>query len=164
MPPNRWVEMVREFHEHHLPTPAPTEFHQLTASEALAEASSLGSEYFELLDALRQNDVPEAIDALCDIIYVAIGIGLRFGIDITAAFEDVHDSNRQKGRAAPMTMGRGDGNGGSIKPPGWVGPRIRQLIELQKAREHLVREMGEGIGEFDGSVDRNTLEILAEIS
>jgi len=132
--------MVREFHENHLPSPPPKSLHQLSAQERLDEIASIGSEYFELVEAMRQGDIVESIDALCDVIYVAIGIGLRHGIDITAAFDEVHASNREKLKAAPGTMGRGDGKGGGIKPPGWVKPRIKEIIVAQAERE-LVKEM-----------------------
>jgi predicted HAD superfamily Cof-like phosphohydrolase len=46
-------------------------------------------EYTELLEAIEANDLEKAIDALCDLLYVAFGAAVTFGIDIEKYFNEV---------------------------------------------------------------------------
>lgn len=50
----------------------------------------------ELEHAVKENDMTEVIDALCDIIYVVQGMGVAFGINMDEAFRIVHASNMSK--------------------------------------------------------------------
>ena len=45
-------------------------------------------EYNELLDAFREKDIVEVIDALTDILYVTYGAGVALGLDLDASFPD----------------------------------------------------------------------------
>ena len=53
-------------------------------------------EYNELLDAFREKDIVEVIDALTDILYVTYGAGHAFGIDLDKCFDEVQRSNMSK--------------------------------------------------------------------
>lgn len=50
----------------------------------------------ELIDAVKDNDFVEIVDALADILYVAYGAGDSFGVDLDKAFAEVHNSNMSK--------------------------------------------------------------------
>ena len=50
----------------------------------------------EFKQALENNDLLEAADALTDILYVAYGAGHAFGIDLDACFNEVQNSNMSK--------------------------------------------------------------------
>lgn len=50
----------------------------------------------ELQDAHRENDFPEIIDAMADILYVVYGMGASYGVNLDKAFERVHRSNMSK--------------------------------------------------------------------
>lgn len=50
----------------------------------------------ELVDAVRDNNFTEVVDALADILYVVYGAGSSFGVDLNKAFDIVHSSNMSK--------------------------------------------------------------------
>ena len=50
----------------------------------------------EFKQALDNNDILEAADALTDILYVTYGAGHAFGIDLDACFDEVQNSNMSK--------------------------------------------------------------------
>tara|TARA_Y100000310_G_scaffold330632_1_gene402617 strand:+ start:325 stop:864 length:540 start_codon:yes stop_codon:yes gene_type:complete len=50
----------------------------------------------ELKDAFANNDFPEIIDALSDILYTVYGMGVSIGVNLDRSFELVHDSNMSK--------------------------------------------------------------------
>ena len=50
----------------------------------------------ELKEAMENNDLLEAADALTDILYVTYGAGHAFGIDLDKCFEEVQNSNMSK--------------------------------------------------------------------
>ena len=50
----------------------------------------------ELKDAHNNNDFPEIIDAMADILYVVYGMGASYGVNLDKAFERVHRSNMSK--------------------------------------------------------------------
>ena len=50
----------------------------------------------EFKQALDNNDLLEAADALTDILYVTYGAGHAFGINLDACFQEVQNSNMSK--------------------------------------------------------------------
>ena len=50
----------------------------------------------ELKEAMDNNDLLEAADALTDILYVTYGAGHAFGIDLDKCFDEVQNSNMSK--------------------------------------------------------------------
>ena len=50
----------------------------------------------EFRQALDNNDLLEAADALTDILYVTYGAGHAFGIDLDKCFDEVQNSNMSK--------------------------------------------------------------------
>ena len=91
----------------------------------------LESEYREYVDDGEElNDPVEVADGLLDIIVVAWGSLLSyFGPDKARAMADeVTRSNLDKinGKHGPIIK-RGDGK--ILKPEGWVGPQLRNIIE-----------------------------------
>ena len=50
----------------------------------------------ELKEAIKNNDLKEAIDALTDILYVTYGAGHAFGINLDKCFNEVQESNMSK--------------------------------------------------------------------
>jgi len=82
----------------------------------------------ETIDAIRGGDMVAAIDGLCDLLYVAYGTAVTFGIDLEPFFDEIHASNMAKiggGRRA---------DGKVLKTANWQPPRIAELLELQAVR------------------------------
>lgn len=71
-----------------------------------------------------RGDMVEAVDGLCDLLYVVLGAFDAFGIDAEPFFQIVHEANMTK------LGGPKDEHGKALKPPGFVPPqeRIRELL------------------------------------
>lgn len=92
-------EMVGEFHDtfNHprFNTPQLNIFKE-NPKEVALRIALIREELLELEEACRNEDMVEVVDALCDIKYVTDGAGHSFGIDLDAAFKEVHSSNMTK--------------------------------------------------------------------
>lgn len=87
----------------------------------------IDEEHNEFLEAVYENDMAGVADALADLIYVAIGTAVRFGIDLPKVWDAVHESNMRK-------FGPGswrDETGKIRKPPGWQPPDVAGILASQ---------------------------------
>lgn len=82
-------------------------------------------------------DLVEAVDGLCDLVYVALGTAEAIGIDLEPFWDLVHGANMAKTGEAVDGHGKRGG-----KPPGWRDPKwgISALLEAH-------RRAGLGVGE-----------------
>lgn len=142
--PNPWVTMVYLFHalrlrndlaevgklEPHLPEKQVLFDNLAHLTEELTEigaAIGLKLEFtYEFGGPEPRYDLPEIIDGVMDLIYVAVGLALRCGVDLTAIMEEVHISNMEKVHN-PAAKASHDVKW-VTKPPGWQKPRIQQLL------------------------------------
>lgn len=91
----------------------------------------LKEEVSEFEKAVSEKDLTEAVDAIADIIYVALGTAHYLNVPFSKVWEEVQRSNMDRElctreNCPPDKQYRADM---VIKPPGWVGPRIESLIE-----------------------------------
>src|SRR6266581_2675306 len=125
---------------------------QVTAKQMQLRLDLLDEEYCEYRRAAQSGDLVEIADALADIIYIAIGTALVYGIPLEEVWESVQMSNISKAGPCPdcdsycVDYGNqpcrwcsGNGylvnyfpNGKVAKPEGWKAPDIKAIIE--KAR------------------------------
>ena len=56
----------------------------------------IGEELEEFKEAIKNNDLKEAVDALTDILYVTYGAGHAFGVNLDKCFDEVQNSNMSK--------------------------------------------------------------------
>ena len=89
-------------------------------------ASLIEEEAKETVEAIRSGDFVEAIDGMCDLLYVVFGTAVAFGIDLEPFFEEVHRTNMLK------TTGAIREDGKRLKPEGWKPPDIEKLLNDQK--------------------------------
>jgi len=106
-------------------------------------------ELSEVLDALLKGDLEGYADNLVDLIYVAIGAGLRCGIPLAEVWDAVHRANMAKYPTCEACVGinpdlecgvcngRGfrvfrDAAGKVTKPPGWAPPNITAVLERRR--------------------------------
>ena len=80
----------------------------------------------EFKNALDNNDLLEAADALTDILYVTYGAGHAFGIDLDSCFDEVQNSNMSK-------LGDGgkpiyNNQGKVMKGPNYFKPDLSKVI------------------------------------
>lgn len=96
----------------------------------------IAEEAKELELALLSNDMPEIADACADLIYVIVGTAISYGIDLRPVFSEVQRTNMLKEGGGE----RGDGK--ILKPAGWKGPRIIEVLVKQGWQP----ETGDGLG------------------
>lgn len=99
----------------------------LVAEQVFARATFIIEEVHELMTAHTENDLGEQIDALIDIVYVAMGVAVQMGVDWEAHWKLVHDANMTKvpGR---HTDKRQNMALDLIKPEGWAAPDHHSII------------------------------------
>lgn len=85
----------------------------------------LKEEYEEYLDAETDNDLVEIADALGDIIYIACGTALEYGIPLDRVFAAIHESNMAKLVDGKVLR---HPNGKVKKPEGWTAPDIAKIL------------------------------------
>jgi predicted HAD superfamily Cof-like phosphohydrolase len=83
---------------------------------------------FEAIDSARGDgqDLVEMADAIGDLSYVGIGLGLEAGIPIDDVWIAIQDSNMRKIGPDGKVYRRADGK--VAKPPGWIGPHVAEII------------------------------------
>ncbi len=86
----------------------------------------LREEFNEYLDAEDDDDLVGIADALCDMIYIAYGTGVSYGLPMDELFAEVHRSNMSKvgkdGR--PVT----DGSGRVVKGPDYSPAQLGRFV------------------------------------
>jgi predicted HAD superfamily Cof-like phosphohydrolase len=96
----------------------------------LAQAMDKAAHHPSGEEHCTQPDLVEAVDGLCDLLYVVFGAFDAFGIDAEPFFQLVHEANMTKANAPK------DAHGKVCKPPGFVPPqeRIRELLAKMGAK------------------------------
>ncbi len=122
---NGWQRMVREFHaKFGQPiVDRPNAF--IPMSREVLRFNLMKEELEETRVASMQDDIIEIADGLADLIYVALGTAIEYGIDLEPVFAEVHRSNMEK----IPGLQRADGK--ITKPPGWKPPRIKEILDAQ---------------------------------
>ena len=85
----------------------------------------LAEEYTEYVVAEYNNDLVEIADALADIIYIACGTAVSYGIPLDRLFAEVHRSNMAK-LVDGKVIRRSDGK--VQKPDGWTPPDVKNIL------------------------------------
>ena len=117
-----WVEDVLAFHKafeltiNEKPTVPNAEDRTLRISLIREEAQ----EFFE---ATATQDLEQVADALADLIYVAIGAAITWGVDLRPVWEAVQASNMAKIGGSKRADGKW------LKPDGWQPPDIQSALE-----------------------------------
>jgi predicted HAD superfamily Cof-like phosphohydrolase len=84
----------------------------------------------EFAEATANRDIVEIADALADIVYVAYGAAITYGIDLDAVFDEVHRSNMTKLDDDGRPIYREDGK--VIKSANFRPPDIRSVLLRQR--------------------------------
>lgn len=88
-------------------------------------AMLMSEEMYETRQAMIDDDLVEIADGLADLIYVALGTAIEYGIDLEPVFKEVHRSNMEK----LPGLQRADGK--ITKGPDFQPPRIKEILEAQ---------------------------------
>jgi len=89
----------------------------------------LDEELDELREAIKQNDKEETIDALVDIVVVAMGTAYLFGYDWDKHWNEVIRTQFGKVRAKSANQSKRSSTLDLVKPEGWKGPNHKQFIK-----------------------------------
>ncbi|WP_406698535.1 hypothetical protein V5E97_06600 [Singulisphaera sp. Ch08] len=88
----------------------------------------MDEELSETITAIDDKNLVEVADGLADLIYVAIGTAVAFGIDLRPVWDEVHGSNMAKAGGEKREDGK------RLKPPGWTPPDIALILNQQTKR------------------------------
>lgn len=117
------AECVRDFHRafgltaHDRPTLVPAELAEL-------RQRLLDEEVAEVGEAVAAGDLAGLAHELADVVYVAYGTALTYGIDLDAVIAEVHRANMSKLGADGKPLYRADGKvakGPDYRPPDVAG-------------------------------------------
>lgn len=90
--------------------------------------SLMHEELQETRHAMLSGDRIGVADGLADLIYVAIGTALAYGIDLRPVWNEVHASNMRKEGGFKRRDGK------ILKPVGWIGPDIERALTEGKLK------------------------------
>jgi predicted HAD superfamily Cof-like phosphohydrolase len=94
---------------------------------AALRSALLAEECQETVEALERGDMEKIADGLADVIYVAVGAALEFGIPLDRVWAEVHRSNMAKvDQATGKVVKRADGK--VLKPEGWTPPDVAGVL------------------------------------
>jgi predicted HAD superfamily Cof-like phosphohydrolase len=120
-------KMVREFHE--LTGQPVRETPSLFAYPKELRVELLMEEVDEFAEALSLNDLPKAVDALGDILYLVYGSAVSMGVDLEPFIREIHRSNMTK------TDGVVRGDGKILKGPNYSPPDIAGVLRALYGEE-----------------------------
>jgi predicted HAD superfamily Cof-like phosphohydrolase len=110
-------------------TPSP-----ISEKDAELRISLIDEEAEELCDAILHQDLVKIADGVGDLIYVAIGAALEFGIDMQPVWAAIQTTNMLKQGGAKRWDGK------IMKPEGWQPPQIDQILSTQVSLVEKLKE------------------------
>ncbi len=123
---SRIARQLREFHRAYGLPAADEPTAAVSAEQATLRQDLIDEEVDELRAASAAGDLVEVADALADIVYVAYGTALVYGIDLDAVLDEVHASNMTKLGADGRPVRRADGK--VLKGPDYRPPDIARVL------------------------------------
>lgn len=82
----------------------------------------------ELYEYYNARTKADQLDALVDLVYVALGTAALHGFPFDEAWARVHAANMKKMRAASAKDSKRNDPYDVVKPPGWVPPDLTDLV------------------------------------
>jgi len=89
--------------------------------------SLINEELEEFKQAIKNNDLKEAVDALTDILYVTYGAGHAFGVNLDKCFDEVQKSNMSKLGKDGKPIYNDDGK--VMKGPNYFKPDLTKFLK-----------------------------------
>ena len=128
-----WIACVKEFNKAYDVPVFPCKSLEDYEFAVEEQMNLIAEEYNELFTAYaawverhtKENEI-EILDAICDSIYVLIGLALKMGFDLDKAFLEVHRSNMSKLGADGEPIRRSDGK--ILKGPDFTPPKLDAFI------------------------------------
>jgi predicted HAD superfamily Cof-like phosphohydrolase len=95
----------------------------------LARQRLLEEEVVELAEAVRAGELPHIAQELADVVYVAYGTAVAYGLDLDAVLAEVHRANMSKLDADGRPLLRADGK--VIKSDLYRPPEVASVLRRQ---------------------------------
>lgn len=111
-------EMVKQFHEKYELEQQPNNYELQRA-----RIRHMIEELQEYIKGHKDGDREQQLDAIVDLIYVALGTAYYEGFDFNKAFEEVHSCNMKKIRKS-TDRSKWD----VVKPEGWQAPNLKEFV------------------------------------
>ena len=129
-----WIDCVKEFNKAYgVPTLSSCGVSATYENTCHVQMDFVREEITELEKAFAKFNVPnkdstyiEILDAICDSIYVLIGLALKMSFDLDGAFREVHRSNMSKLGKNGKPIKRSDGK--VLKGPNFTPPKLEAYI------------------------------------
>lgn len=125
------VDLIKDVEDFHLKfdLPFPDRPRLLPKDLFNFRADFLLEEVHETIEAHSAGDLPGFADGLVDLTYVAIGTAIMAGLPFRMCWKAVQAANMAKVRAQSADQSKRSSSYDVIKPPGWVPPDIKKIIE-----------------------------------
>lgn len=88
----------------------------------------LQEEFQEYCEASDDGDLERMLDALVDLVYVALGTAYQHGFDFNEAWRRVHAANMAKVRVERASDSKRGSTYDVVKPAGWRAPDLSDLV------------------------------------
>lgn len=88
----------------------------------------LEEELNEYKKSVEDCDLEGQLDALVDLVYVALGTAHLQGFKFNEAWKRVHEANMRKVRATSEEQSKRNSSSDVIKPAGWEPPVLKDLV------------------------------------
>lgn len=109
--------------------PALARFREKFMREELTEYETASEGIERSFDGPVAEQLEDQLDALVDLVYVAIGTAYLHGFNFNEAWRRVHAANMKKVRATSAEQSKRGSASDVIKQPGWTPPCHRDLVE-----------------------------------
>lgn len=120
-------ESVKRFHKA-MGQPVGDEPHFLEGDRLDFRLTLIEEEWGEFLEAVEDDDLPNAFKELADMVYVIYGLAVEMGGDLDAVFDEVHRSNMTKMDNDGVVKYRDDGK--VLKPDNYSPADIKRVLGL----------------------------------
>lgn len=127
----RMLTAAAAFNETVVGLPIPAQPTLLRGARLEWANAAMQEELTEFNEAAASNSLPDAADALIDLVYFALGRLVEMGVNPAKVFDDVHAANMLKKRGDLPAKRPGSLGYDAVKPPGWLPPTHAWLNEHQ---------------------------------
>lgn len=123
---NKFIEDVTDFHKK-FGFALPDRPNPLQIKHFITKAGHLLEESTEFLNSV--DDPAKQLDALVDVVYVALGAAILSGYPFEEAWRAVHSANMTKIRTNRAIDSQRNSEFDVIKPPGFIPPDIQKILD-----------------------------------
>lgn len=142
--------MLRDVQEFHKKFDLPTERYPGFPSDEILEFRKkfLREELNEFEEAVKNKDLVKVLDALADLVYVALGTAIFMNLPFQDAWNIVHNANMTKIKARSSKDSKRSSIHDVIKPPNWTPPDM-MIHSAILAYEYKLKVGATSVGDHD---------------